>query len=84
MKFSYKELEEILTVNEQAKALCPGLSYTNELGKEVFDCMKNKKELNGQNIQQAHNNYLALCIMGLNYCNSNTFKKLDDYMDNKY
>lgn len=84
MKLSNKELEEILTINEQAKVLVRGLTYTEELGKVVFNCMKNKTELTRKYIQQAHNNYLALCLIGLNQCDSVVFKKLDNYMDNEY
>jgi hypothetical protein len=46
--------------------------------------MKNKTELAREYIQKAHNNYLALCLIGLNQCDSKVFKKLDNYMDNEY
>ena len=83
MKFMDEELEELLTINEQAKILT-GLSYTKELEDAIFECMKNKTELSRENIQKAHNNYLALSIVGFNQCDSETFKKLDNYMDNEY
>lgn len=83
MKFMDEELEELLTINEQAKILT-GLSYTKELEDAIFECMKNKTELSRENIQKAHNNYLALSIIGFNQCDSETFKKLDNYMDNEY
>lgn len=81
MKLSDKELEEILTINEQAKVLVRGLTYTEELGEVIFNCMKNKTELPKEYIQKAHNNYLALCLIGLNQCDTETFKKLDKCMD---
>ena len=45
MKLNNKELEELLTINEQAKVLMRGLTYCEELGKEIFNCMKNTSEL---------------------------------------
>ena len=84
MKFNGKELEELLTINEQAKILIRSLTYCEELSQELFDCMKNKTELPKAYIQKAHNNYLALCLIGLNECDSEVFKKLDEYMDNEY
>lgn len=84
MKLNNKELEELLTINEQAKVLVRGLTYCEELGEELFSCMKNKTELTREYIQKAHNNYLALCLIGLNQCDSEVFKKLDSYMDNEY
>lgn len=81
MKFNDKELEELLTINEQAKILIRGLTYTEELGKEIFNCMKNKIKLKKEYIQKAHNNYLVLCLIGLNQCNSKVFGKLDKYME---
>lgn len=83
MKFMDEELEELLTINEQSKILT-GLSYTKELEDAIFECMKNKTELSRENIQKAHNNFLALSIIGFNQCDSETFKKLDNYMDNEY
>lgn len=84
MKLNDKELEELFAVNEQAKVLMRGLTYCEELAKELFNCMKNKAELPKEYIQKAHNNYLALCLIGLNQCDSDVFKKLDEYMDNEY
>lgn len=84
MKLNNKELEELLTINEQAKVLMRGLTYCEELGKEIFNCMKNKTKLSREYIQKAHNNYLALCLIGLNQCNSDVFKKLDEYINNEY
>ena len=84
MKFTDEELEELLTINEQVKILTSGLSYLKELEDAIFECMKNKTELSRENIQKAHNNYLALSIIGLNQCDSETFKKLDNYMDTEY
>lgn len=84
MKFTDEELEELLTINEQAKILTRGLSYIKELEDAIFECMKNKTELSRENIQKAHNNYLALSIIGFNQCDSETFKKLDNYMDTEY
>ena len=84
MKLNNKELEELLTINEQAKVLMRGLTYCEELGKEIFNCMKNTSELSRECIQKAHNNYLALCLIGFNQCDSEVFKKLDNYMDNEY
>lgn len=81
MKFNDKELEELLTINEQAKVLVRGLTYTKELEEKIFNCMKNNVELEKDYIQKAHNNYLALCLIGLNQCDSKVFKKLDDYME---
>jgi hypothetical protein len=46
--------------------------------------MKDKKSLEKDDIQRSHNNYLALCLIGLNQCDSDVFKKLDNYMDNEY
>ena len=46
--------------------------------------MKNNTELAKEYIKKAHNNYLALCLIGLNQCNSETFEKLDNYMNNEY
>lgn len=84
MKLNEKELEELLTINEQAKVLIPRLTYTEELGEKIFECMKNKSELEREYIQKAHNNYLALWLIGFNQCDSEIFKKLDNYMDNEY
>ena len=84
MKLNDKELEELFAINEQAKVLMRGLTYCEELAKELFNCMKNKTELSKEYIQKAHNNYLALCLIGLNQCDSEVFKKLDEYMDNEY
>ena len=84
MSFTDEELEELLTINEQAKILTRGLSYIKELEDAIFECMKNKTELSRENIQKAHNNYLALSIIGFNQCNSATFLKLDNYMDTEY
>lgn len=84
MKLNDKELEELFAINEQAKVLMRGLTYCEELAKELFNCMKNKTELPKEYIQKAHNNYLALCLIGLNQCDSEVFKKLDEYMDNEY
>jgi hypothetical protein len=81
MKLNDKELEEILTINEQAKSLIRGLTYTEELSKVIISCMKDKTELPEEYIQKAHNNYLALCLIGLNQCDTETFKKLDEYID---
>lgn len=36
MKFNGKELEELLTINEQAKVLVRGLTYTEDLGKKYL------------------------------------------------
>lgn len=84
MKLNNKELEEILTIAEQCKVLIPKLSYNEELTKKIFYCMKDKKPLEKDDIQRSHNNYLALCLIGLNQCDSDAFKKLDNYMDNEY
>ena len=84
MGFTEEELEELLTINVQAKIFTSGLSYIKELENAIFECMKNKTELSKENIQKAHNNYLVLNIIGLNQCDSETFKKLDKYMDTKY
>lgn len=35
MKLNNKELEELLTINEQAKILVRGLTYCDELGEKV-------------------------------------------------
>lgn len=84
IKLTEKDSEEILTINEQVKALIRGLTYTEELGKEIFKCIKDKKQLSEENIKKAHNNYLALCLIGLNQTNTETFKKLDLYVYNGY
>lgn len=84
MELNNKELEELLTINEQAKTLVRGLTYCDELGEKIFSCMKNNTELAKEYIKKAHNNYLALCLIGLNQCNSETFEKLDNYMNNEY
>ena len=84
MKLNNKELEELLTINEQAKVFMRGLTYCEELREELFNCMKNKTKLSREYIQKAHNNYLALYLIGLNQCDSEVFKKLDNYMDNEY
>ena len=84
MEFTSEELEKLLAVNSQAGMLMGGLTYTGELEEELFKCMKNKTELSREYIQKAHNNYLALFIIGLNYTDDEVFKKLDNYMDTKY
>lgn len=84
MLFTSKELEKLLAVNSQAGILMRGLTYTKDLEKELFECMKSKTELSREYIQKAHNNYLALAIIGLNYTDDEIFKKLDNYMDTKY
>lgn len=43
--------------------------------------MKNNSKLEKEYIQKAHNNYLALCLIGLNQFDSKVFKKLDEYME---
>lgn len=78
------DYEEILTIIAQCKVIIPRLSYNEKLEKEVFDCMKNKIQPKREAIQQIHNNYLATALIGLNYCNTKTFEKLDYYMDNEY
>lgn len=80
MKLNNKDYDEILTIIIQCKTLLPKLDYNEELEKIVFDCMKKQKNIEKKAIQRCHNNYLALCILGLNYCDSDTFKKLDEYM----
>lgn len=84
MELNNKELEELLNINVQAKILVRGLTYCDELKEKIFSCMENNTELEKEYIQKAHNNYLALCLIGLNQCNSETFKKLDNYMNNEY
>ena len=84
MKFNEEELEELFIINEQAKVLMRGLTYCEELGKKIIECRRNKVELPKEYIQKAHNNYLALCLIGFNQCDSEVFKKLDKYMDNNY
>lgn len=84
MKFTNKELEEIITIAEQCKIMIPKLSYNEELTERLFTCMKDKKKVAREDVQRCHNNYLALNIIGLNQCDSEVFKKLDKYMDNEY
>ena len=84
MILTEKELEELLAINEQAKIFIPKLTYYEELGGKLFNCMKNIAELSRESIQQAHNNYLVLHIIGLYYLDSDVFKKLDNYMENEY
>lgn len=84
MKFTSEELEKLLAVNSQAGMLMRGLTYTGKLEEELFKCMKDKTELSREYIQKAHNNYLALAIIGLNYSDDELFKKLDEYMDTRY
>ena len=82
MKFTNEELEELLTINIQAKTMVSTLSYCDNLEEKIYECMKNKTELDKESIKQAHNNYLALALfVGLNQCNGKLFKKLDKYMD---
>lgn len=45
MEFTDKELEELLTINEQAKVLIPKLTYNEKLAKEIIDSMKKKKRV---------------------------------------
>ena len=84
MKLNNKELEELLTITEQCKVLIPKLNYNEELARDIFYCMKDRKSLTRDMIQRIHNNYLALTFIGLNYCDSNIFKKIDNYMENEY
>lgn len=84
MKLTDGDYEEILTIICQCKAMMPSLRYNENLEKEVFYCAKNKTQPKREAIQQIHNNYLALTLIGLNYCNTKTYKKLDYYMDNEY
>lgn len=84
MKFTDEELEELLTINSQAGILMKSLTYTRELEEAIFNCMKNKTELETEYIQKAHNNYLALFLIGFNYTDNEVFKKLDEYMDTEY
>ena len=84
MKLNNKDLEEILTIAEQCKVLIPKLSYNEELTEKIYYCMKDKKQLERDDIQRSHNNYLALCLIGLNQCDTDTYKKLNDYMENEY
>lgn len=84
MKLNNKELEEIITIAEQCKVIIPKLSYNEELVKRLFICMKDNKKIDREDIQKSHNNYLALNIIGFNQCDSDVFKKLDNYMDNEY
>lgn len=57
MKLNNKELEELLTINEQAKALVRGLTYCDELGEKLFSCMKNNTELAKERIEKAQNKW---------------------------
>ena len=84
MRLTNGDYEEILTIIAQCKVLIPKLDYNEKLEKEVFYCTKNKTQPKREAIQQIHNNYLALALIGLNYCNTKTYKKLDYYMDNEY
>lgn len=84
MQLNNKDYEEMLTIAEQCKIFIPNLSYNNKLTEAIFECMKNKKQLDREMIQKAHNNYLAIHLIGIDYCNTETFKKLDSYMDNEY
>lgn len=84
MELNEKEFEELLAINEQAKNFIPKLTYCEELGEEIFNCIKNKSKLSRESIQKAHNNYLALCLINLDYCDSDVFEKLDNYMNNEY
>ena len=84
MRLEDDDYEEILTIICQCKAMMPRLNYNENLEKEVFDCMKNKIQPKREAIQQIHNNYLAMALIGLNYCDTKTFEKLDYYMDNEY
>jgi len=82
MKFTNEELEELLTINAQAKIMVRNLSYCDELEKALYECMKNKTELSKEKIQKAHNNYLALAFfVGLNQCHGELFERLDKFMN---
>lgn len=82
MEFTNEELEELLTINIQAKTMVSTLSYCDKLEEKIYECMKNETELDKQSIKQAHNNYLALALFtNLNYCNEELFKKLNKFMD---
>ena len=78
VKLTDKDFEEILTINAQAKALT-NVSYCNELENEIFNAMKNKTELSDEQLKHALNNYLALQLIGLNNCDTKTFKKLEKF-----
>lgn len=84
MKLNEKELEELLAINEQAKIFAPKLTYCEELGEKLFNCIKNKTKLSKESIQQAHNNYLVLHLLSFDYYESDVFQKLDNYMENEY
>lgn len=84
MKLNNKDFEEMLTITEQCKVLVPKLSYNEELTKKIFYCMKDKEELDKESIMRSRNNYLILRLIGLNRCNTDTYKKLNDYMEYEY
>lgn len=84
MKLTDEDYEEILTIIAQCKVLIPKLDYNQELEKKVFYCMRDKKQPDKGTIQKIHNNYLATVLIGLNYTNTETFKKLDKYMNTEY
>ena len=84
MKLTEDDYEEILTIIAQCRVLIPKLDYNENLEKQVFNCMKNKVAPSKEIVQKIHNNYLAINLIGLNYCNTKTFKKLDEYMERNY
>ena len=84
MKLDENELEELLTVAVQCNTLIPKLSYNDELAKNIFFAQKETKELSKEDIKRSYNNYLALALIGLDYSDSNVFKKIDNYMEYEY
>lgn len=84
MKLTENDYEEILTIIAQCQVLIPALHYNNSLEEEVLYCMKNKVMPSKEMVQKIHNNYLAINLIGLNYCNTKTFKKLDEYMESNF
>lgn len=84
MKLTDDDYEEILTIIAQCKILIPKLDYNEKLEKEVFYCMKNKTQPEKETVRQIYNNYLALTLIGINYCNTKTAKKLDNYIEENF
>ena len=84
MKLTDDDYEEILIIIAQCKVLIPKLDYNEKLEKEVFYCMKNKTQPEKETVRQIYNNYLALTLIGIKYCNTKTAKKLDNYIEENF
>lgn len=81
MIFSEKELEYLITYAEQLKVLTPGITYNDELIKDLFYNMKEKTKVSDDNLHRIENNFIAMDLIGFRTYDEKLRKKIDDYLD---